>query len=544
MLLIFNTSSAQISCGTPSPAIYRTFENAATSSIQSTAESLCVKVHFHIVRNSNGTGGLSTTVLPHIINKLNQYYNEHGIYFSSVGHDFIDNSSYVDLTQNEFLPLIQTNDKTTALNYYITESITTDADGSLAGTAIAIPSRRLVIRSDAVLTEVSPHEVGHCFNLLHTFEGTKPGTSGCAESVNYNYSNCSECGDKVCDTPADAGASVGQTGGYNPDMTNIMSTYPDRDHLTPGQAARIKVSIQNTPMLLNLTGGSCIAPTVAGSYNICGLNSYTYTLQNTSYPANWQVSTNLQILSSTDSSITVKAANNFINAQETVKAILPYSTIYKDIYIGTPFTYLPAYCPGVQDSYCDLRNAGATMPKGQTTTLHIEGIGTSSSGTLDWEWEKVEGQFTFVTYGQNGSNGNPQANGTKSLGQTANIQISPSASGNISFRTRARNACGWGSAKFYSYSLSYGRTFSITPNPARDRIYIQEESLSSDKNISSAARLEKTNYTIQDLYSNKVKSGSFIGNSAEIDVSSLEKGIYVLNLQTGSENITKKIAVQ
>ncbi|MFC6095113.1 T9SS type A sorting domain-containing protein [Flavobacterium qiangtangense] len=75
-------------------------------------------------------------------------------------------------------------------------------------------------------------------------------------------------------------------------------------------------------------------------------------------------------------------------------------------------------------------------------------------------------------------------------------------------------------------------------------MYTQEEGLASDTKKSSAEYQEFTSYTLHDIYSNQVKSGSFNGSSAEIDISTLKKGIYILNLQTGSENITKKIAVQ
>jgi hypothetical protein len=80
------------------------------------------------------------------------------------------------------------------------------------------------------------HELGHYFSLEHTFE-----TSHGLELV--NGSNCATAGDSICDTPADpyvTGSSYvnsnctftftgKDTNGdyYDPDVSNIMSYYPD-----------------------------------------------------------------------------------------------------------------------------------------------------------------------------------------------------------------------------------------------------------------------------------------------------------------------------
>jgi hypothetical protein len=101
-----------------------------------------------------------------------------------------------------------------------------------------------------------PHEVGHYFNLLHTFE-----TSGGNREL-VNGSNCSVAGDLICDTPADpydatkpgtlnsgctyTGTVTDANGElYRPDMTNIMSYWHSSgtgcptDHLSQGQYNRL-----------------------------------------------------------------------------------------------------------------------------------------------------------------------------------------------------------------------------------------------------------------------------------------------------------------
>ncbi len=108
----------------------------------------------------------------------------------------------------------------------------------------------LLFIRDAYLNtqELVPHEMGHYFNLLHTF-------SGGDELV--NGSNCTTAGDWVCDTPADpfekpnagnlnctyTGTATDANGqAYAPDMKNLMSYWHSRgcstDHFTPGQLER------------------------------------------------------------------------------------------------------------------------------------------------------------------------------------------------------------------------------------------------------------------------------------------------------------------
>lgn len=93
--------------------------------------------------------------------------------------------------------------------------------------------------------ECLPHEMGHLFGLLHTFEG-----SGVE---NVNGSNCEDVGDLICDTPADPyveGAMIQWLGEncefiftgtdangefYQPNVGNIMSYYGCDCGFTRGQ---------------------------------------------------------------------------------------------------------------------------------------------------------------------------------------------------------------------------------------------------------------------------------------------------------------------
>lgn len=110
------------------------------------------------------------------------------------------------------------------------------------------------------------HEVGHCFGLLHTFQG------GCA-------GNCSSSGDYVCDTPPTSAATYGCNKSQNtcsndwqgPDpwnnvnmedqIENYMSYDACQNMFTLDQAGRMAQTIANSSTLTNLVSNSNLIQT-------------------------------------------------------------------------------------------------------------------------------------------------------------------------------------------------------------------------------------------------------------------------------------------
>ena len=96
--------------------------------------------------------------------------------------------------------------------------------------------------SSTVLT----HEIGHGFNLLHTFEGEN-GTN-CPSN-----NSCIQNGDKVCDTPPhklnDCGSSnpCSTTGEWDNSKRNYMSYCGNLSRFTNGQKMRVDATIMNGP---------------------------------------------------------------------------------------------------------------------------------------------------------------------------------------------------------------------------------------------------------------------------------------------------------
>lgn len=117
------------------------------------------------------------------------------------------------------------------------------------------------------------HEIGHCLNLYHTFQG------GCG-----NY--CTNSGDYVCDTPPASGATyncssttntcgndANGSAAYNtnvPDqIENYMSYNSCQNMFTAGQRTRMKTALNGITQLKNLTSEeNLIATGVVGLVNV------------------------------------------------------------------------------------------------------------------------------------------------------------------------------------------------------------------------------------------------------------------------------------
>jgi Pregnancy-associated plasma protein-A. len=106
------------------------------------------------------------------------------------------------------------------------------------------------------------HELGHAFNLRHTFDA-----GGCAGPV-PSAPNCNSAGDLVCDTWPTT-ATVGScpttmcTNPNNPTVKNFMNYSNCQDHFTPGQRDRAMFTLfeaLNTDRAFLLTSLGATAP--------------------------------------------------------------------------------------------------------------------------------------------------------------------------------------------------------------------------------------------------------------------------------------------
>lgn len=219
-----------------------------------------IPVQHHIIRRSNGTGGLNPSLIPGLMNDLNTYYSGANIAFFECGPiNFIDDDQYYDFTTSQESSIGNANDVDNVINVYYFNSVSSGSSYYCGYTRVPPSTIDRIVMANGCATNGSTfiHEFGHYFSLYHTHGKTNNGTTD--ELV--NGSNCATAGDDVCDTPADpnlsgkVNSSCQYTGtgtdangdAYNPDPSNIMSysLKACRNYLSPGQINRVAYSAVN-----------------------------------------------------------------------------------------------------------------------------------------------------------------------------------------------------------------------------------------------------------------------------------------------------------
>lgn len=497
-------TKAQNVCGTPENFAAEHFEDSTS---RFSSSSLCVNVQFHIVRDDYGNSSVTTATIDQLMGILNSHFNPHNIYIRKAGVDFINSSSYYNMHDGLFNQLIQINNNPNAINFYIVNSCS-----SWDGRAENIIAKNLVMTTPYLLSGVSSHEIGHCLNLWHTFQGTKPRTSGCAENI--DGSNCNSCGDYVCDTPADRGD--GHQGGYTPDMTNNMSYYTPSslNHFSVQQGQRMYGALKHSPILRDVVS-NCIS--IEGNDYLCENTEVSYTIQhnvaNLSYV--WSVSPNLQIVSQNQNTVVIKAIGDGIGG---ITANFPNGLkATKEVWIGVPkiddlefiedeFQY-PTLCKS--NEY----NANNKI------IVNAKGI----NGNSVWEWSKISSNFHWTQRGNY-------------------VNILPYQTGTISFGVRVSNECGVSNWKYYAIPVvncprdgMFGE-FSVYPNPASEIVTIDLKDITGKSAGFSDVE-------IIDMHG-KVRLKGKIKDKIEFNISELSKGIYFIKINLGDTIETHQLIVK
>lgn len=237
-----------------------------------------VPVKFHIVRMSNGSGGVDHSIIANELMIVNERYAP-DLQFAECGDvDYINSNEYFTLTSfSEGTQMSFLYNEPDVMNVYFVG----DADGycGWANFSTSLPTDYIVIdNACASNTSTLAHEIGHYFNLYHTHD-----TSFGAECA--NGSNCNFAGDRLCDTPADpnlsgeVNTSCEYTGNdldpcssqaYNPDPTNIMSYSRKacRDYFSPQQRAKVVFTADNGRSYLRY---DCSPLSIINNAMYCGL---------------------------------------------------------------------------------------------------------------------------------------------------------------------------------------------------------------------------------------------------------------------------------
>ncbi|KAB7729084.1 hypothetical protein F5984_15660 [Rudanella paleaurantiibacter] len=253
-----------------------------------------VPIRPHIFRNATGKDGFDLARLNNVIALTNSYFMTNGVgiqfYLAGTSPDYIDDDALFNSFSGANESLLDGRDAVNALNMYFVNAF---AQSGLGGYAY-FPGNQLVTTRQFILANLNsiendlgnrliPHELGHTFNLYHTFQGS---TGTDPELVTRGAgANCSTAGDLVCDTPADpngrSGASTAYVNGcqqyngtatdptgmtYSPSITNIMSYFfPCTHDFTPGQYDRMEAGLAlrqtHTAYSLNYPPTAVTAPT-------------------------------------------------------------------------------------------------------------------------------------------------------------------------------------------------------------------------------------------------------------------------------------------
>ncbi|MBX2928843.1 MAG: hypothetical protein KF852_13490 [Saprospiraceae bacterium] len=229
-----------------------------------------IPIQVHIIRRTDGTGGITLTQWETALGLLNTYYAGANLHFvECLPPNIIHSNTFFNLSASQESALHSQQGIYGSLNIYVPGSLTSSTGGGLCGYAyFPWSSGRpdLVMVSASCITNGStlPHEVGHFFGLYHTH-----GKANCGVLTNelVNGSNCATAGDDVCDTPADPGlqglncdafvvntacvytGTLTDANGqpFVPDPRNIMSYSRRncRDYFSPEQSARISFYANN-----------------------------------------------------------------------------------------------------------------------------------------------------------------------------------------------------------------------------------------------------------------------------------------------------------
>ena len=268
---LFSQNKNEVNCGntTSSNAIafyenikpqLKKYENAflAAKSAKGTIPTQVVNsipVKVYIIRNADGSGGLSMVELNDAITNLNSVYKDAFLeFFLCDGIEYIDNDNLGHFKRGEEKSFIETNYVPGLINMYFTDNIENESNESICGYSDNVGRNDMVVMKNSCATNGSslPHELGHFFSLLHTHGADNDTIT--TELV--NGSNCDTDGDGICDTPADprlktstVNSSCNYIGfetdtngdSFKPDTNNIMSYSRKecRTHFSEQQLARM-----------------------------------------------------------------------------------------------------------------------------------------------------------------------------------------------------------------------------------------------------------------------------------------------------------------
>lgn len=554
LLIISKIGEAQVvMCGTPT-----THTHAAMSIINGVAQANAVssgppyyiELFFHIIQYSNGTSGSNAPITPAFVNTLvdqvNSYYNGSGqIYFVETGFDYIKNDQLAtpNSTPAYENSLFATGHINNVLNIYLLPNDVAASPGYFqwGGVAQTIPGNALAVSySNITLTKTTlSHEIGHCLGLFHTHHGSILNPEGaCFE--NTNESNCTTCGDFICDTPSDpylntAGYVNGSTclytgpAPYTPLVNNIMSYAPYNciTTFTQGQFTRMEQFLSTSS---TVTPYEYVLPVISGNLNFCG--SQLFSLNNISpgTSVNWSISpSNNANLVANGNNVTV---NRVVDASAVLTATIHF--LYGSASVSVVIN------PSVLSGY---------YTYGSTTT-QMQTFNYVSPGNITgyYNWSGVNS----VSLTASGGSGFYTTGG-------GNFYFTLASGQSINFNYTAKTNCGTTITATRTVLASSGFAIIASPNPASTSIKLSISTVADTTGVimksqmlaaNASTLLSSTNSTTILLYSATtgalVRRWSFQESTSPdytLNLSGIGPGLYIIKMSRDNKATSTNIQI-
>lgn len=460
-------------------------------------QSIMINVICHI--ENSATTATATSAM---INYLNSVYNPHSIFFVKLCDNFYQAGATLSNLEVPY-----------AINIFIFSNLS-------GAYAKGIGSNAFYIDIYDMTTTTAPHEMGHCLNLFHTHNEL-----GCQELI--NGSNCQQCGDYICDTPADPKlynakylvdsncayiGTVTQDGiPYNPDTRNYMSYSLNscRNRFSPQQAERM----YNSLLTLSALTPVRTLPQVQGPKVVCTSATFTQTMAPNNSIITWSVAPSNLVTQSSGSGSTASFSkvsngdavitfkNGCYNLQSYSFRLGPYSS--SNYQISGPSS---AQC----NSY-----AYYSIPSLPGAT------------SINWVWPSG---WVYVS-GQN----------------TSNLTLRPKSSGVVS--VGVNNGCGQSGSYATKFTAVYGycgySALTIYPNPTSNEVTVSFIGEATSLIATDEVLLE-SEYELKLVDKNQKVFFEGISRNAvfKIPTDGFPSGIYLLNISSKEGIIQRQLMIK
>lgn len=214
-----------------------------------------IPIKAHVVRQSNGKGGLCKADLIQIIDNLNHLFVDAYLEFYLIDSiDFINNDAFCHFNKKNETDLTTNNNISGVVNVYFTDYLENELENKICGYTNNVGRTDVIVMKNDCAKNGSSlaHEIGHLFSLMHTHG---PDENKLTTEL-VDGSNCDTDGDGICDTPADPKINVASVNNFcaytetvfdahgdvfKPDTQNIMSYSKKacRSHFSKQQLARM-----------------------------------------------------------------------------------------------------------------------------------------------------------------------------------------------------------------------------------------------------------------------------------------------------------------